>query len=270
MRNYCPSFGESIHNRFFINSLILLEINATSIRGSTQHLFACRPIIDGTSFLSSIHEINALSIRRSTRHRFARRPSIDATSFLSSIREINATSIRGSTRHRFARRPSIDGTLQSAAASSRRHTGPRMCQGEERRSGRTKKSILLPGGTTAAQLEEVLMLLITKSACELELEDEDSWTAGTCDEKKRAMIKDKVRDFWGPFLTARAAAWGMGSWAPAEPIPPYGAHMGDPHCGVQAAVVHTGMLPPTMRAHIARPRCAPTLRAHIARPHCGV
>jgi hypothetical protein len=48
-----------------------------------------------------------------------------------------------------------------------------------------KKRILLPLGTTAAQLEEVLMLLITKSACELELEVEDSWTAGTCDEKKR-------------------------------------------------------------------------------------
>jgi hypothetical protein len=51
----------------------------------------------------------------------------------------------------------------------------------------------------------------------------------------------------------RAAAWGMGPWAPAEPISPYGAHMGDPRCGVEEAVVHNAMLPPTLRAHIARP-----------------
>ena len=59
----------------------------------------------------------------------------------------------------------------------------------------------------------------------------------------------------------------MGSWAPAEPISPYGAHMGDPHCA------------PTMRAPTLRstnkpcssfPNCAPTLRPHKARPQCAL
>jgi hypothetical protein len=74
-----------------------------------------------------------------------------------------------------------------------------------------------------------------------------------------------------------AAAWGLGSWAPAEPTSPYGAHMGDPHCAptMRAPTLRStnklcSSLPncaptlrPTRRAHIARPQCALTLRAHM-------
>jgi hypothetical protein len=75
----------------------------------------------------------------------------------------------------------------------------------------------------------------------------------------------------------RAAAWGMGSWAPAEPISPYGALMGDPYCAptMRAPTLRSTNKPcssfpncaPTLRPHKARPHRAPTMCAHIARPY---
>ena len=68
-----------------------------------------------------------------------------------------------------------------------------------------------------------------------------------------------------------AAAWGMGSWAPAEPISPYGALMGDPYCApTMRAPTEEARINPAHLSQIARPRCAPTRRAHIARPQCAL
>ena len=67
-----------------------------------------------------------------------------------------------------------------------------------------------------------------------------------------------------------AAAWGMGSWAPAEPISPYGALMGDPYCApTMRAPTEEARINPAHLSQIARPRCAPTRRAHNVRSHCA-